>query len=72
MKLQLLDGVNKMEFSFGLEETVGELIGESPVSLESKCIEIIWPLKRTVLGEFLRKILTLCLLNKRKNQLFRK
>ena len=61
-----------MEFSSGLEEIVGELIGESLVSLESKCIEIIWLLKRTVLGEFPRKILTLCHLEKRKNQLFRK
>ena len=61
-----------MEFSSGLGEIVGEPTGGSLASLEFRCIEIIWPLKRIALGEFLRKILILCRLNKRKNPLFRK
>jgi hypothetical protein len=41
MKLLLLDGDNKMEFSIGSAGIHGEHIGDNPDSLESECINII-------------------------------
>ena len=49
-KLQQLDGELKTELNIGLEETLGELIGENLDSLESKCTETTWQLRKIALG----------------------
>lgn len=53
MKSQLLVGVNKTELNIGLEETVGELIGENQDSSELPCTEITLVYKLIVHGVFL-------------------
>ena len=55
----LLVGVKKTVLNFGMQEIVGEPIGEKMDFSEFKCIETISALKRTALGVFLRKNLLL-------------
>jgi hypothetical protein len=55
MKLLLLGGVLILivKLSIGLEGILGVPIGENLVSLEFRCIKIIWLLNRIALGGYL-------------------